>query len=133
MSRQTIMITVSLQHYTLAGEVEKYIRERCHNDQLSGVRLDELARHFAASQRLLTEVFRKRYGVSVHHYILRERHRHICGLLADTALSIKEIAHRVGYYELGNFSRDFSRIGGMSPMAWRQQRNAKHTSQRQRG
>jgi AraC-like DNA-binding protein len=42
-------------------------------------------------------------------------------LLLTTAASIKETAYASGYTSLASFGRDFQRVHGCAPRAWRAQ------------
>lgn len=63
--------------------------------------------------------FKQRYGITIHVLIARERIEFAKRLLERRHLPVKEIALRSGYGSLPNFSRDFSRVVGISPVAWR--------------
>ena len=42
-------------------------------------------------------------------------------MLADSSLSIKEIAEELGYSDIQNFSKQFTKIHGVPPTAFRKQ------------
>jgi AraC-like DNA-binding protein len=67
----------------------------------------------------LTTVVRRRTGRTVGDWIVERRMAAARGLLAETDLSIAEIARRVGVTDPGYFSRLFGRTHGASPRAWR--------------
>lgn len=63
-------------------------------------------------------VFRAVLGVTPHQYLVRARLRHAARLLA-TDVPITDIAYAVGFGDLSNFIRTFSRAAGVSPRAFR--------------
>lgn len=63
--------------------------------------------------------FRKTFGCSPREMLQRLRMEHAKNLLLESALSIKEIAARVGYVQQHDFNRLFHRYAGMAPSKWR--------------
>jgi AraC family transcriptional regulator, transcriptional activator of pobA len=67
----------------------------------------------------LTTVVGRRTGRTVQQWITERRMREARRLLADTDLTVAEIARRVGYREAGYFVRRFRTAHGVPPEAWR--------------
>ena len=67
----------------------------------------------------LTTVVGRRTGRTVQQWITERRMREARRLLADTDLTVGEIAHRVGYREAGYFVRRFRAEHGVPPAGWR--------------
>ena len=67
----------------------------------------------------LTTVVGRRTGRTVQQWITERRMREARRLLADTDLTVAEIAPRVGYRDAGYFVRRFRTGHGVSPAAWR--------------
>jgi AraC-like DNA-binding protein/quercetin dioxygenase-like cupin family protein len=67
----------------------------------------------------LTTVIGRRTGRTVQQWITERRMREARRLLADTDLTVAEIAPRVGYRDAGYFVRRFRTGHGVSPAAWR--------------
>ena len=63
----------------------------------------------------LTTVVGRRTGRTVQQWFTERRMREARRLLADTDLAVGEIAHRVGYREVGYFVRRFRAAHGVSP------------------
>ncbi|MES2328764.1 MAG: AraC family transcriptional regulator [Bacteroidota bacterium] len=87
------------------------------------LRCSLLAQRFGVCNTNLKAAFKSRYGLPVHMYIMQYRHEKICELMLQTNQSIKVIAIHAGYTELSNFSRDFTKMAGVSPTVYRQQNN----------
>ncbi|HEX6346674.1 AraC family transcriptional regulator [Umezawaea sp.] len=67
----------------------------------------------------LTTVVGRRTGRTVQQWITERRMREARRLLADTDLTVGEVARRVGYREAGYFVRRFRTAHGVTPVAWR--------------
>ena len=67
----------------------------------------------------LTTVVGRRTGRTVQQWITERRMREARRLLADTDLTVAEIARRVGYRDAGYFVRRFRTAHGVPPEAWR--------------
>ena len=80
--------------------------------------LDNIAEAAGISAHYLASLFKRSTGQSLHQYVIRERLEHARGLLAETELSIVDVARRVGYTH-SRFSALFKRHFGMTPSAYR--------------
>lgn len=78
-----------------------------------------LAREYCMSVSKLTRNFRQVYGTSLHAYVIASRLQKGAELLAHDGCSIQEIAERVGYNKLSQFSADFRKQFGMLPGEYR--------------
>jgi AraC family transcriptional regulator of arabinose operon len=68
--------------------------------------------------------FRQAMGVPLHEYVMAHRVTAARKLLGETDLPIKQIAERLGYRDVYFFSRQFRKIAGTSPAAYRKSRQA---------
>ena len=75
--------------------------------------IEEVARRVATSPRQLQRVFEEVGGYRA--YLRRIRLSRAAALLARTDLTVTEVAARVGYGELSQFSKAFRRAYGLSP------------------
>jgi transcriptional regulator GlxA family with amidase domain len=78
-----------------------------------------LARLADLSPSHLHARFREALGESPHHYLVHQRMRAACHLLATTALPVKAVAPAVGYPSVEHFCRSFKRHTGESAAAYR--------------
>lgn len=67
----------------------------------------------------LTTVVRRRTGRTVGEWIIERRMAEARTLLEETDLPVAEIARRVGVFDPGYFSRQFTRVHHMPPRDWR--------------
>lgn len=63
--------------------------------------------------------FRRFFGATPRKYLLRVRVNAACRLLAETDLSVTDVALKVGFYDHSHFSRTFSRLMGLPPLTYR--------------
>jgi AraC family transcriptional regulator len=73
--------------------------------------------HFAAQFRAAT-------GLRPHEYLLRRRIERAQEMLAETGLSLVDIALSVGFKTQSHFTTVFKRYAGQPPRAWRESRGA---------
>ena len=99
-------------------EVVTYIQKNLLN-RTGAVELENLARTFGVCETQLKKFFRAFYGIPVRAFIIRQRIEEAMKMLLNPGLSIKEIASKLGYNELSNFSSDFRSFTGHSPRKYR--------------
>lgn len=81
--------------------------------------LDRLAVEAGLSRSRLATLFRERVGVPPLEYVARWRVALAQTLLLEGALSMTDVAERVGYGSDVAFSRAFRRVVGVPPGRWR--------------
>ena len=82
----------------------------------------DLAREIGTSQNKLKSVFRQAFGLTMADYCLERRMREAQQLLMEAALTIAQVAERVGYEHQSSFAAAFSGHVGMSPREYRKHR-----------
>ena len=83
-----------------------------------------VAMELGISTSTLNRLFQERLGISPMRYRLEYRIARALYLLQNTSLSIKEIAYKLGYCNQFYFSREFSRINGVSPRVARRDKTS---------
>jgi AraC-like DNA-binding protein len=99
----------------LLAAVLDLIDDRYHEP----ISLRDVAAAIGLTPGHLTTAIGRRTGRTVQQWITERRMREARRLLADTDLTIAEIAPRVGYREAGYFVRRFRTAHGVTPAAWR--------------
>jgi AraC-like DNA-binding protein len=89
--------------------------------------LPELAREVAASRSVLAERFAEVVGVPPMQYLAQWRHQLAADLLRRSRAKVSAIAAQVGYDSEAAFSRAFKRATGVSPGAYRSQRQGEES------
>ena len=105
-----------------AGLVDRRIRravELMHARLDSDLPLEELAAAAYLSPFHFARLFKKLTGATPHAYLASLRAARAQALLAETDLSITEVAARVGYASSSHFSKAFRRATGLTPRAFR--------------
>jgi AraC-like DNA-binding protein len=87
------------------------------------LRIDFLAAQFNLSENYVGEYFRKLTGESLQHYITNYRIKLVQQRLANSALTVSQIAEELGFTDESHLSRQFRKHKGISPAEFR--KNAK--------
>ena len=98
----------------------KFIRE--NSNKL--IQVGDVMNVVACSQRTLHQKFLKTIGRSVHREIKHCRVERIARMLRETDLTITQIAHQLGYFNVNHISRYFEQEMGVKPLAYRKQQAA---------
>lgn len=83
------------------------------------IRVEDVAEEVHVNDRYLYNLFMKHEGISPKEYINQQRFHMACGLLANTGLTVSEIACSVGFDDVCAFSRFFSKRAKQSPTQYR--------------
>ena len=94
-----------------------YLRGHCTHQ----VRVGDVAAAAAMSVVQLERATRRIIGMSVRQLLVRFRVERAIGLLVTTDLALSDIAARCGYYDQSALTRQFRRVVGVSPGAYRAQ------------
>jgi LacI family transcriptional regulator len=97
----------------------RFIRENAETRMLA---VSEVAQFAGLSRRSLERRFRENIGHSIHYHIARLRAERIGRLLAETTLTVAEIAEQLGFADLQHFARFFRAHHGVTPLEYRKQR-----------
>ena len=94
---------------------------RMHIDDLSDgyTTLDELSGVFHVTKQHLIRVFKSRYGITPHEYILNRRVAIAQSLLKKTNLSVKQIAEQLRFCDAAYLTDFFRRRTGQTPLEFR--------------
>lgn len=81
--------------------------------------LDRLARKAGLPARRISTAINRVTGKNVSQYVNDHRVREACRLLAETDQPVTAIMFEAGFQTKSNFNREFRRITGTTPVAWR--------------
>jgi AraC-like DNA-binding protein len=93
-----------------------YVRSHCTDHPL---RLDDVARSVHVSRWHLEHLLKKQTGRRFKLHVRGARLEAACELLESSTLSVKEIAARIGYPHVSEFTRDFKAAFRVPPRQWR--------------
>lgn len=82
--------------------------------------LESLALKYSVNKNYLSTRFSREVGMTLTDYINLTRVRRSLKLLSDSALSMQEVAERVGFTDANYYSRIFKKIHGTTPNEYRQ-------------
>lgn len=82
--------------------------------------LEQLAEDAHMNKYYLSHAFKRVYGISPINYMITKRLEESKYLLAETDLSMSQIAQLLGFSSLSYFSQVFRRTQSVSPMEYRQ-------------
>lgn len=85
------------------------------------IRVTDVARYIGINRSYLTNIFKKKMGVSPQEYLLQYRLDKGSKLLLETRMSIQEVALKIGYDNPLTFSKMFKSVYGVSPRNYRLQ------------
>jgi len=100
----------------LVKEIREYLEEKAEES----IVLEQLEIHFSLSKYHLIRIFKQETNMTPMQYHRLLKMRRARTLLELDHISIKQIAHRLGYSSIQAFSRAFKQETGMSPRAYQQ-------------
>jgi AraC-like DNA-binding protein len=109
----------AIRHLIYSERLEQVIAH-IHESLHKKIPVETLARIMRLSQSRFFAVFRSTMGVSPQAYVRDQKIRRAQLYLATTDLNVTEVARRVGYDDVFQFSRMFKKELGMSPSAYRE-------------
>lgn len=92
--------------------------QRFYRDE--NLNLSRLSRRLGLPVRQISGAINRSLGINVSQYVNQLRIREACRLLEETDQSVTAIMLSSGFQTKSNFNREFRRITGMSPVAWRE-------------
>ncbi len=105
-------------HAQVLSRIEDiFAREGLHRSEELSLR--RLSRRLGLPDRKVSEAVNRLRGVNMSQFVNEHRIRDACALLRETDRSILQIALTVGFASKSNFNREFQRVVGQTPSAWR--------------
>lgn len=99
--------------------IAKAVQEILTSDLAAHHSAKELAGRYSISESSLKNYFRGVYGRNISDYMNRLRMEKAAELLADTGMSVLEVAEKVGYQNQSKFAAAFKREYALSPRQYR--------------
>jgi AraC family transcriptional regulator, regulatory protein of adaptative response / methylphosphotriester-DNA alkyltransferase methyltransferase len=109
----TVHLRTSLFEEAAAIVAQEYDRD---------LALDEIARRVASSRRQLQRAYAEIGHTTFRTHLTGVRMDAAAQLLARGTLTVREVAHRVGYRQPAQFAKAFRRHHGVSPSSYRARR-----------
>jgi AraC family transcriptional regulator of adaptative response / methylphosphotriester-DNA alkyltransferase methyltransferase len=89
------------------------------HEYASDLALDDIARRVASSRRQLQRAYAEVGGTTFRDHLTRVRMERAAELLARRSVTVREVAHRVGYRQPAQFAKAFRRHHGVAPSDFR--------------
>src|SRR3954447_4362276 len=106
----------TIRHRTSLFEEATAIVEQ---DFASDLSLDDIARRVASSRRQLQRAYAEIGDTTFRDHLTQVRMRKAAEMLATRGLTVREVAHRVGYRQPAQFAKAFRRHEGVAPSDYR--------------
>jgi len=100
-------------------DVAEKMKEYLRNHAASKFKMEQLCKYISHSESQTIKIFKKAYGITPYAYFLDKKMNLAKGMLLNTNLSVKQIAHNLGFTDEYYFSNVFKQKNGMSPMKYR--------------
>jgi AraC-like DNA-binding protein len=113
---------VALRQGGLAAWQERRAKELISANLVGNLSTGDLARECSLSAGHFARAFRRSTDLSPHQWLVWCRVEKAHGLLRDGGLSLAEIARACGFADQSHFTKAYTRLRGISPGAWRRQR-----------
>lgn len=98
----------------------QYAMDFIHSNYAS-VKVGDVAGYIGIHRSYLTNIFKKKMGISPQEYLMQCKLKQGCKLLLETELPIQEVSQRIGYENPLTFSKVFKNTFGISPRSYRLQ------------
>lgn len=108
------------QHMAIVAELDVLMREKQLYKDME-LNLKRIAQRLRRPSRHVSEAVNRCRGISVSVYVNNFRVEEACRLLRETDEPVTQITFASGFLTKSNFNREFLRVMGMSPKAFRSQ------------
>lgn len=125
-------VSATTEDHEIMARLEALMaRQKVYRDE--NLNLSRLARKLALPSRQISQAINRATGGNVSQYINQLRISDACRLLEETEQSVTAIMLECGFQTKSNFNREFRRITGMSPLAWRERQVWKLVASNKKG
>lgn len=124
LQRALLNILEAPQRNTGKNRISLQAIEYVHAHYSGEITLGQLAKQISVSPSYLSKIFKDDFGIPFSEYLLHFRMKSAQKLLSQGNLKIYEVAARVGYQDVAQFTKMFKKEYGVSPMQWSRSQKA---------
>lgn len=106
-------------YHPLAKGAKDYIYKHLHET----IRIRDIAEKLDTTPSYLAQVFKKSEGITLHQFIMQEKLERSKNLLQYSDYDIQAISQYLGFHSQSHFTREFTRLVGVSPARYRSRFN----------
>ena len=110
------------EHLISNGHIFRLALDYIDAHYKENLNLDSIASACFANKYYLSHLFSRMKGCSIGSYLQQKRFEEACRLLAETDLTIKDVAKEVGFNDAAYFGRAFRQKLGITPTQFRLER-----------
>lgn len=111
---------------SVATQIADFIK----NESLAKLSLELLCKEFNFSKNHIINIFKKEFGITPVKYINIVKLNYAKYLLEATSETTEKIASESGFNDYSHFYKQFYRENGISPSAWRKEKQLRPTLQK---
>lgn len=112
-------LLLALKNQFSASSIADSIRLYIIDNLSKNINLDLIAKHFFFSKNQVINIFKKKYDITPHQFILKERIKSAQELIISTDIPLNNISTMVGFNDYSNFYKTFTVITGYSPQDYK--------------
>ena len=101
------------------NQIYSDIVDYVHRNISRNIKISEIADSFGYSAKYLSHLFTEIRGISLKQFIMAQKMETASFYLTDSDAGISEIAEKLGFSDVHNFSRAFKNATGLSPSTYR--------------
>ncbi|WP_028608935.1 AraC family transcriptional regulator [Paenibacillus harenae] len=111
----TNAVKKELKQLQLYNDIADYIKWH----RFEPLKVSQIADHFGYNAKYLSYLFSTISGMSLKHFIMKQKIEAASFLLTDTNQSINEIAMQLGYCDSHHFMKSFKQMTNLTPTSFR--------------
>lgn len=100
-----------------ASKVIYYLQK--NNNFTKKVTLEEIANYVGYSKYYTSTTFHKNFGITIQDFIINLRVEYAKKLLLETNFTVSEIGKQSGFFSVGNFYNNFTKLTGCTPLKFK--------------
>lgn len=118
-------ILIALKESRNLTSIPEKIRSFITDNYNKKITLHDISRHVLLSKNQTINIFREKYDITPHQFLIKMRLRKASELIISTNDSFQEICYAVGFTDYSNFYKEFKKEFNESPKDYRNKISSK--------